>query len=78
MEFEEKLEEKFNQCHKLLQDNAIDSFEYINKNPQEKEKILNLWKTNIKKVTKEIMSLSEKYGDRDIIKSISKMLIFGR
>ena len=74
----ETMQSRFQQAHELLKDNMVESFEHIQNNPQEKDETLKLWKSYIRGFVKEGTELSEQYHNKDIVKAISKMLIFGR
>lgn len=78
MEVKEKLDQKFDQTFIQLKSHIAESFEYIKNNPQEKDEVIDLWKNYIKGFLQEATYLSEKYKNKDIIKAISKMMIFGR
>lgn len=78
MEGREKLTQEFDETFVQLKSHITESFEYIQNHPQDKDEVIDLWKSYIKSFLQEATKLSERYKNKDIIKAISKMLIFGR
>lgn len=74
----QNLQSKLNEAQSILSDNLKDSFEYIQSNPKEKKEVLNMWSSFIKGLTGEVYKSSEKYNEKDLIKSITKTIMFGR
>ncbi len=75
---EEELNQRFNEAYELLKMNADDSFKYIKDNPNERKYVIGIWKSFAKKLSKDIIQMSQDYDDKETIKSISKMILFGR
>ncbi|GAB6099064.1 hypothetical protein JCM16358_09430 [Halanaerocella petrolearia] len=84
MKVDEKLKEKeeiaseLNEAFVKIKDNMQESFRHIKSNPQDRDEIINLWKSYIKRLFREFTVMSEKYKERGIIKAITKTLMFGR
>lgn len=78
MEGREKLTQEFDKTFVQLKSHITESFEHIQNNPQDKDEVIDLWKNYIKVFLQDATKLSERYKNKDIIKAISKMLIFGR
>lgn len=55
-----------------------ESFEHIDKNPNDSKEMIAIWKEFANKFMKEFIRLSEKYDNKDIAKAIGKMIMFGR
>lgn len=52
------------------------SFAYMNENPNESEYIANLWVTNISDLKDEIVTQSEKYNQKDLIRKAIRRQMF--
>ncbi|KAB3525506.1 hypothetical protein [Alkaliphilus serpentinus] len=51
-------------------------FQHLEKNPNDTNEIVDMWKEFGNEFVKESIMLSEKYNNKAIIKGITKMLIF--
>ncbi|MBB6217655.1 hypothetical protein HNQ80_003778 [Anaerosolibacter carboniphilus] len=59
--------------------NLIDSSFYImEKQPQYRDQIIDMWKESIQNFSTYAVQSSEKHNNRDVYKAISKALIFGK
>ncbi|MCG8540427.1 MAG: hypothetical protein MJA82_10865 [Clostridia bacterium] len=74
----EKIESNLNDILDVLKQNMEESFEYIDENPKDSNEMINIWKEFANEFMKEFITLSEKYNNRDIVKAIGKMIMFGR
>jgi len=70
--------EEFEVCFKQLQKLTEDSFLLMEHNPEKKDEIVNMWKDNILKFISYTYKISEKYNNKDVIKTITKAFIFGK
>lgn len=78
MEGKEKLTEGFEEAFGILKTNLIESFEYMQEHPGEQDEVIDEWKGYLRKFVTEATGMSEKYNNRNLLKAISKMFIFGR
>ncbi|MFT9498091.1 hypothetical protein [Anaerosolibacter sp.] len=59
--------------------NLIDtSFQMMEKNPQLKDPIIEMWKDSVQNFSAYAVHSSEKYNNREVYKAIAKTLIFGK
>jgi len=70
--------EEFDKCFECLLKLIDHSFATMNKNPETKEDMVNLWKSHILKFISYTFKSSEKYNNKDVFKAITKALIFGK
>lgn len=68
------LEEAFH----LLQGTLKDSFQYMRDHPEEQPEVIDEWKACLRKFVDEATLRSEEYKNKDLIKAITRMFIFGR
>ncbi len=72
------IQEKLNQAQSILTDNLKESFEYIHANPQDKKDMVDMWSNFIRQLIIQVYEFSDKYNEKDLIKSITKTIMFGR
>lgn len=72
----EKIEYNLNEVFNILKNNMIESFEYMEENPEGSNEIISTWKDFANKLMKEFFTLSEEYDNKDIAKAIGKMIMF--
>ena len=63
---------------KTLEKVTEDSFLLMESYPEKKDEIINMWKNYIKKFITYTYNTGEKYNNKDVIKTITKALIFGK
>lgn len=73
-----QVESNLNEIFDILKKNMAESFEHIDKNPNDSKEMIAIWKEFANKFMKEFIRLSEKYDNKDIAKAIGKMIMFGR
>lgn len=73
-----KLVEHFEEAFKILHNNLVDSFEGMKNDPASKTEITNLWKQYLRKFVDEATAMSEQYQNKDLVKAITRMFIFGK
>mgnify|MGYP006277994951 CR=1 FL=1 len=78
IESKEKLKKDLDEVRASLNSTLESSFKYIQQNPGDKKDTLEIWKSFLKSMTKQVYHLSEKYDQKDIIKSVTKTIMFGR
>lgn len=72
----ERIEYNLNEVFNILKNNMIESFEYMEENPEGSNEIISTWKDFTNKLMKEFFTLSEEYDNKDIAKAIGKMIMF--
>lgn len=77
-ETREKIGTDLEEVFQMLRGNLTESFAYMQDHPDEKPEVIQEWKAYLRKFVDEATSLSEQYKNKDLIKAISRMFIFGR
>lgn len=78
MENSDNFRHEFDECFKNLIKQVDYSFQYMEKYPEKKEEVINLWKEHIQRFISYTFKSSEKYNNKDVFKAITKALIFGK
>lgn len=78
MKNKKEIADELNEVFGQLKENMQDSFRYVKQNPNNRKEIINLWKNYIRKLFNEFTSMSEKYNEEGIARTITRMLMFGR
>jgi uncharacterized protein YktB (UPF0637 family) len=78
VETKDKIQTNLEEAFQMLRVNLTDSFQYMQDHPEEKPDVISDWKGYLRKFVDEATSLSEQYKNKDLIKAISRMFIFGR
>lgn len=74
----DQFKEEFDMCFKTLQKMTEGSFSLMESCPERKNEIINLWKGNILEFISNTYRTGEKYNNKEIFKTITKALMFGR
>lgn len=69
---------EFDTCFKTLKEQIDESFIIMDKYPDEKYVIIDMWKARIMEFISYTCEASEKYNNREVFKAITKALIFGK
>ncbi len=78
MENIHQLKEDFEKSFADLR-NLIDvSFQMIEKNPHQKDQIIDMWKNSVHNFSVYAVHSSEKYNNKEVYKAIAKTLVFGK
>lgn len=75
---EGQLVEKFENAFQTLHTNLVDSFEGMQSQPESKSEIIDLWKKYLRRFVNEATEMSEQYKNKDLLKAITRMFIFGK
>ncbi|MFZ5969241.1 MAG: hypothetical protein ACOYVK_18955 [Bacillota bacterium] len=78
MEIQKELKEGFSDAFEILKKLIDHSFDYMQKNPDKRDEIMELWQNYVRKFITYSLESSEKYNDREVFKAISKALLFGK
>jgi hypothetical protein len=73
-ELKEGFEKSFGDLRNLIEV----SFEMIEKNPQQQDQIVDMWKDSVQSFSGYAIQCSEKHNNREVYKAIAKTLIFGK
>ena len=72
------LKEELDTCFKTLEKIMTNSFIEMENDPKKKDEIINLWKNHILEFVSHTYKASEEYKNKDVFKTITKALMFGR
>lgn len=72
------LKEELDVCFKTLEKLLSNSFILMENDPGRKAEITNVWKNHILKFISCTYKNGEKYNNKDVFKSITKALMFGK
>lgn len=78
VETKDAIQTNLEEAFQMLRTNLTESFQYMQDHPEEKGEVINDWKGYLRKFVDEATALSEQYKNKDLIKAISRMFIFGR
>ncbi|EOC99520.1 hypothetical protein [Caldisalinibacter kiritimatiensis] len=78
MEEKEVIEEKLKEAYSILINNLDESFQYISSHPDEKKETIKIWSNFIRQFMRDAIKLSEKNNEKDLIKTVTKAIMFGR
>ena len=78
MEEKETIRKELDDVFNLINKNMDKSYKLMEKHPEETEEIVLMWNKYVKKMVAKATKLSEEYGNKKIIKKITKTFIFGR
>jgi len=78
MDEKEEIRKGLENTYSVIQSNMEKSFKYMEDNPQEKDAIIKLWKEYIKRLFNDLQFYSVKYNNKEIIKTLTKAILFGR
>lgn len=78
MEEKETIRKELDDVFNLINKNMDKSYKLMEKHPEETEEIVLMWNKYVKKMVAKATILSEEYGNKKIIKKITKTFIFGR
>ena len=74
----DQFKNEFDTCFKTLQKLTSDSFQLMDGHPDLKDEMIGLWKNNILKFISYTYSTGEKHKNKDVFKTITKALMFGK
>lgn len=78
MEDYNQLKEEVDASFKTLQNLITDSFTFMKNDPGKKDEMIQLWKNHILQFTTYTYKTGERYENKDVFKSITKALMFGK
>ena len=78
MERFDQFKNEFNSSFETLLKLAEESFSLMDDQPERKDRIIDLWKSNIVKFISFTYKTGEKYNNKDVLKTITKAFIFGK
>ena len=78
MEDYDRFKEEFENCFQYLYKLTEESFSLMDRHPDIREEMIELWKMHILKFVSSTYKTSEKYHNKDVIKTITKSLMFGK
>ncbi|MCX7711581.1 MAG: hypothetical protein N2484_17205 [Clostridia bacterium] len=73
-----KLKEEISHCFSDLRENIDKSFILMKNNPNTKDEMIEIWKKYVVQFIGYTFNESEKYGNKEVFKEITKALIFGK
>ena len=74
----QNLQDSFKNSFDNLENLVETSYDLIGDNPQKREQVLTLWKQNIVEFKRFVQVSSRQHQDKDIFKTITKSLMFGK
>ncbi|MBM7614445.1 hypothetical protein [Alkaliphilus hydrothermalis] len=78
MEEKKKIEGQLEEATNLLIQTMEEGFIYMKNHPQDSEAIIDITKKHFNIIMKNLLSMSEKYNNRDVAKAIGKAIMFRR
>lgn len=78
MEDYDQFKKEFDTCFKTLEKLTTDSFSLMEDDPKKRDEIISLWKDYILVFKSFTFKTGEKYNNRDVFKTITKALMFGK
>lgn len=78
MENHDQFKEEFELCFKKMENLITESFNIMKDEPQKNDEIINLWRSHIQKFISFTFKTSEKYNNKDVLKAITKAIMFGK
>lgn len=78
MEKWEQLNQSADSCHEALKALLDQSFQLMDADKAQRERVVALWKKHILEFINQTYKLSEKYNNQDVMKAITKALMFGK
>ena len=78
MENYEQFKDGFDTCFVTLKKLTEESFSLMEAHPEKRNEITGLWKNHIVRFISDTYKTSEKYSNKDVFKTITKALMFGK
>lgn len=73
-----KLKEEISSCFSELKESIDRSFILMKTDPGSKDEMIDIWKKYVVQFIHYTFNESEKYGNKEVFKEITKALIFGK